>query len=173
MYPQTPILSLVPVSTFVLCVIPPQTHQFTMESKWHLKCLDTVESWLVKPLLLTIVWLFYEYLSLFTYSDGLTPSDFINTPDSIDTGKVTRPKLGNVYIMWKVDNGPYRKGSTSAPIHQPNSTSVLSILTLSKEEYEASKTTITCAVIHANMNNRRAPLQVSTSKSIQPELYCD
>lgn len=115
----------------------------------------------------------------FDKGDGQKPSVFIYTPDSTNTDRVslvcevTSPKLGNVYIMWKVDNGPYRKGSTSAPIHQWDSTSVLSILTLSKQEYEASKPTITCAVIHANMDDRRAPLQVSTSKSKQPELSCD
>lgn len=121
----------------------------------------------------------FQWEIRFDKGDGQKPSVFIYKPDFIGTDRVslvcevTSTKLGNVYIMWKVDNGPYRKGSTSAPIHQRDSTSVLSILTLSKEEYEASKITITCAVIHANMNNRRAPLQVSTSKSKQTEFYCD
>ncbi|XP_016345070.1 uncharacterized protein LOC107691109 [Sinocyclocheilus anshuiensis] len=99
---------------------------------------------------------------------GLKPSVVIYTPDSIDTDRVslvcevTSPKLGNVNIMWKVGEEPYIKGSTSTPIHQRDSTSVLSILTISKQEYEKYNT-ITCSVIHANMNNRRNPLQVSTS----------
>uniref|UniRef100_A0A672LUZ5 Immunoglobulin heavy constant zeta n=1 Tax=Sinocyclocheilus grahami TaxID=75366 RepID=A0A672LUZ5_SINGR len=102
----------------------------------------------------------------------------IYTPDSIDTDRVslvcevTSPKLGNVYIMWKVGEQPYIKGSTSTPIHQRDSTSVLSILTISKQEYEKYNT-ITCSVIHANVNNRRNPLQVSTSQRKQPEFPCD
>uniref|UniRef100_A0A673JLK6 Immunoglobulin heavy constant zeta n=1 Tax=Sinocyclocheilus rhinocerous TaxID=307959 RepID=A0A673JLK6_9TELE len=114
----------------------------------------------------------------FDKGDGLKPSVVIYTPDSIDTDKVslvcevTSPKLGNVYIMWKVGEEPYIKGSTSTPIHQRDSTSVLSILTISKQEYEKYNT-ITCSVIHANMNNRRNPLQVSTSQRKQPELSCD
>lgn len=120
----------------------------------------------------------FQWEIRFDKGDGQKPSVFIYKPDFIGADRVslvcevTSPKLGNVYIMWKVDNEPYRKGSTSAPIHQPNSTSVLSILTLLQQEY-AKFNIITCAVIHANMNNRRAPLQVSTSKSIQPEFYCD
>lgn len=115
----------------------------------------------------------------FDKGDGLTPRVFIYKPNSPGTDRfswvceVTSPKLGNVYIMWKVGHGPYRKGSTSAPIHQQDSTSVLSILTLSKQEYEDHKTTITCSVIHANMHNRSALLQVSTSKSKEPEVSCD
>ncbi|XP_042590627.1 uncharacterized protein LOC109065776 [Cyprinus carpio] len=122
----------------------------------------------------------FQWEIRFDKGDGQKPSVFIYKPDFIDTDQtrvslvceVTSPKLGNVYIMWKVDNEPYRKGLTSAPIHQPNSTSVLSILTLSKQEY-AKFNIITCAVIHANMNNRRAPLQVSAFQSKQPELSCD
>ncbi|KAL0197593.1 hypothetical protein M9458_006133, partial [Cirrhinus mrigala] len=66
---------------------------------------------------------------------------------------VTSPKLGDVYIMWKVNEKPYIEGTTSAPIQKKDSTSVLSILTMTKQEYEDPKTTITCAVIHANMDN--------------------
>ncbi|KAF4116026.1 hypothetical protein G5714_003515 [Onychostoma macrolepis] len=107
--------------------------------------------------------------------DGKTPSVFIYKPDNIGTGpvshvcEVTSPNLGDVYIMWKLADGHYREGRTSAPIHQKDSKSVLSILTVSKEEYENLKAIITCAVKHANMNNISAPLQESTSKSEPPE----
>ncbi|KAL1278260.1 hypothetical protein QQF64_024933 [Cirrhinus molitorella] len=113
----------------------------------------------------------------FNKGDGKTPDVTIYKPDNMDKStqrvshvcEVTSTKLGNIYIMWTVDNGPYIEGLTSAPIHQKDSTTVLSILTMTKQEYEHLKTTITCAVIHANMSNRRSPLQVSTSKSEPPE----
>ncbi|XP_073692648.1 uncharacterized protein [Garra rufa] len=114
----------------------------------------------------------------FDKGDGQMPSIVMYTPDNISTDvvslvcEVTSPRLGNVYIMWKVDDRPYVKGSTSAPIHQKDSTSVLSILTMTKREYEYLKTTITCAVIHANMSNRRYPLQASTTKIKQTEFTC-
>ncbi len=66
-----------------------------------------------------------------------------------------------------------REGRTSARIYKENSFSVLSILTMAKQKYEDSKTTITCAIKHANMNNTESPLQVSTSESKQPEFSCD
>ncbi|KAL0197640.1 hypothetical protein M9458_006180, partial [Cirrhinus mrigala] len=66
------------------------------------------------------------------------------------------PKLGDVYIMWKMGSQPYIEGRTSAPIRQKDSTSVLSILKIEKQKF---KDTITCAVIHANMSNGRSPLQ--------------
>ncbi|XP_026096021.1 scavenger receptor cysteine-rich type 1 protein M130-like [Carassius auratus] len=115
----------------------------------------------------------------FDKGDGLRPSVVIYRPDYIPAGnislvcEVSSPKLGNVYIMWKAGDGTYIKGSTSAPIHRKDSTSVLSILTMTKEEYENPRTTITCAVIHANMENLSSPLQVSVSKRKQPEVTCD
>ncbi len=118
------------------------------------------------------------FITLFN-SDGRKPRIFIYTPHIIDTDpvslvcEVTSTKLGNVYIMWKVDNKPYIKGSTSAPIHKKDSTSVLSILTINKQEHERYNTIITCAVIHANMHNIRSPLQASISKSKQQEMQCD
>ncbi|XP_073702806.1 immunoglobulin mu heavy chain-like [Garra rufa] len=81
--------------------------------------------------------------------------------------EVASPKLGDVYIMWKV-NDTYIEGITSAPIHQKGSMSVLSILT--KQD---PKATFTCAVIHANMSNRKSPSQASTSQSKCPELSCE
>uniref|UniRef100_A0A9J7X847 Immunoglobulin heavy constant zeta n=1 Tax=Cyprinus carpio carpio TaxID=630221 RepID=A0A9J7X847_CYPCA len=106
----------------------------------------------------------------FEKGDGKKPTVTIYKPDNVKDHishvcEVTSPKLGNVYVMWKVGDQPYREGRTSAPIHQKDSTSVFSILTITKEEYNV----ITCAVIHANMDNRRAPLRVSTSKSEPPE----
>uniref|UniRef100_A0A8C1KT82 Immunoglobulin heavy constant zeta n=1 Tax=Cyprinus carpio TaxID=7962 RepID=A0A8C1KT82_CYPCA len=110
----------------------------------------------------------------FQKGDGNKPTVTIYKPDNVTDHishvcEVTSPKLGDVYVIWKVGDEPYIEGGTSAPIHQKDSTSVFSILTMTKEEYEKLSTTITCAVIHANMDNRRAPLQVSTSQSEPPE----
>ncbi|KAL0197576.1 hypothetical protein M9458_006116, partial [Cirrhinus mrigala] len=93
---------------------------------------------------------------------GQKPSVFIHKPDLIDKDRVS--ELGDVYIMWKVGDEPYIEGTTSAPIHQNNYTSVLSFLTMSEEKYERLKATITCAVKHANMDHTGSPLQVSTSQ---------
>ncbi|XDV12977.1 hypothetical protein PO909_001511 [Leuciscus waleckii] len=106
--------------------------------------------------------------------DGQKPTVTIYRPDLYKDSvslvcEVTSPKLGDVNIMWRVGKQPYREATTSAPIHQKSSTSVLSILTVSKEEYEDPQTTITCAVKHANMENIRVPLEVSTSKREPPE----
>nr|AGR34024.1 secreted immunoglobulin heavy chain IgZ [Megalobrama amblycephala] len=104
--------------------------------------------------------------------DEKTPNVTIYRPDSNkDTDQVslvcevTSPKLGDVYIMWKVGEKSYKDATTSVPIHRKSSTSVLSILTMSKQEYEDPRTTITCAVKHAKKGNISAPLQVSTSQS--------
>ncbi|KAK9978633.1 hypothetical protein ABG768_020377 [Culter alburnus] len=111
----------------------------------------------------------------FDKGDGRTPSVIIHTPDTIHTDtvslvcEVTSPKLGDVYIMWKVGNRCYIKGLTSAPIQRDNSISVLSILTVSKQKYEDPRNTIICAVKYANMDNIGPPLQVSTSQRICPE----
>uniref|UniRef100_A0A8C1KYD2 Immunoglobulin heavy constant zeta n=1 Tax=Cyprinus carpio TaxID=7962 RepID=A0A8C1KYD2_CYPCA len=110
----------------------------------------------------------------FQKGDGNKPTVTIYKPDNVTDHishvcEVTSPKLGDVYVIWKVGDEPYIEGGTSAPIHQKDSTSVFSILTMTKEEYEKLSTTITCAVIHANMDNRRAPLQVSTSQNEPPE----
>ncbi|KAL0197575.1 hypothetical protein M9458_006115, partial [Cirrhinus mrigala] len=101
---------------------------------------------------------------------GQKPSVFIHKPDLIDKDRVslvcevTSSELGDVYIMWKVGDEPYIEGTTSAPIHQHNYTSVLSFLTMSEEKFERLKATITCAVKHANMDHTGSPLQVSTSQ---------
>uniref|UniRef100_A0A8C1TZZ5 Immunoglobulin heavy constant zeta n=1 Tax=Cyprinus carpio TaxID=7962 RepID=A0A8C1TZZ5_CYPCA len=114
----------------------------------------------------------------FDKGDGQKPSVVIYRPDNIHADsislvcEVSSPKLGNVYIMWKVGDGPYIKGSTIAPIHRKDSMFVLSILTMTKQEYERHNH-ITCAVIHANMDNMSAPLQVSTSQSKEKEVSCD
>ncbi|RXN36121.1 immunoglobulin Z heavy [Labeo rohita] len=106
----------------------------------------------------------------FKKGDGQKPSVFIHKPNLIDKDhvslvcEVTSSELGDVYIMWKVGDEPYIEGTTSAPIHQNNYTSVLSFLTMSEEKYERLKATITCAVKHANMDHTRPPLQVSTSQ---------
>ncbi|RXN05502.1 immunoglobulin Z heavy chain constant [Labeo rohita] len=111
----------------------------------------------------------------FNNGDGKKPNVTIYKPDSIGTGpvshvcEVTSPKLGDVYIMWKVDELPYREGTTSASIVKNGSMSVFSILTMTKKEYEDPKISITCAVIYANMKNARSPLQVSTGKNESPE----
>ncbi|XP_026105489.1 uncharacterized protein LOC113077284 [Carassius auratus] len=110
----------------------------------------------------------------FQKGDGKKPTVTIYKPDNITDPlshvcEVTSPKLGDVYVMWKVGDESYREGTTSAPTHQKDSASVLSILTMTKEEYEKPSTTITCAVIHAKTEDLRAPLQVSTSKSETPE----
>ncbi|XP_026116457.1 uncharacterized protein LOC113095056 [Carassius auratus] len=110
----------------------------------------------------------------FQKGDGKKPTVTIYKPDNITDPlshvcEVTSPKHSDVYVMWKVGDESYREGTTSAPIHQKDSTSVLSILTMTKEEYEKPSTTITCAVIHAKTEDLRAPLQVSTSKSETPE----
>ncbi|ROL52204.1 Ig mu chain C region membrane-bound form [Anabarilius grahami] len=107
--------------------------------------------------------------------DEKTPNVTIYRPDSNkDTDQVslvcevTSPKLGDIYIMWKVGEKS-REATTSFPIHRKSSTSVLSILTVSKQEYEDPRTTITCAVKHAKKGNISAPLQVSTSQREPPE----
>ncbi|XP_067282794.1 uncharacterized protein, partial [Pseudorasbora parva] len=111
----------------------------------------------------------------FDKGDGQIPTIFIYRPDTTNTDavslvcEVTSRKLGDVYIMWKVRSEPYIEGSTSAPIRREDSVSVLSILTISKQQYEDQRTIITCAVMHANMTNIGSPLQVSTSRSKQPE----
>lgn len=115
----------------------------------------------------------------FSNSDGRTPSVVIYTPDTIHTDtvslmcEVTSPKLGDVYIMWKVGNGRYIKGSTSTPIQRYNAISVLSILKVPKPGYEYLRNTIICAVKHANKHNIVSPIQDSTSKSKQPECPVD
>ncbi|RXN05503.1 immunoglobulin HY heavy chain [Labeo rohita] len=109
----------------------------------------------------------------FKKGDGQKPSVFIHKPDRIDKDcvslvcEVTSSELGDVYIMWKVGDEPYIEGTTSAPIHQNNCTSVHSFLTMSEEKYERLKSTITCAVKHANMDHTGSPLQVSTSQDGQ------
>ncbi|XDV12173.1 hypothetical protein PO909_000892 [Leuciscus waleckii] len=111
----------------------------------------------------------------FDKGDGQKPSVVIYKPDIINSDtvslvcEVTGSKLGDVHIMWKVGEQPYIEGSTSTHIHQKNSMSVLSILTVSKQEYEDPKTIITCTVKHANMGDTGPPLQVSAIKSKQKE----
>ncbi|KAI7803489.1 immunoglobulin Z heavy chain constant region [Triplophysa rosa] len=80
--------------------------------------------------------------------------------------EVTSPKLGDVYIMWTEGNGDYIEGYTSAPIRQKDSTSVVSIYEVSKEEL--AKNTISCAVKHANMKGEK-PTPKSTSQNEPPE----
>lgn len=66
--------------------------------------------------------------------------------------------------MWKVgDKDEYKEGYTSGPIHREDSTSVLSIFSVSETQY--IKSTVSCAVVHANMENTRSPLLKATSKS--------
>ncbi|XP_059413044.1 immunoglobulin gamma-1 heavy chain-like isoform X3 [Carassius carassius] len=111
----------------------------------------------------------------FDKGDGVKPNVTIYKPDGNLTKhvshvcEVTSRKLGDVYVMWKLGDESYREVRTFAPIHQNGFTSVFNILTMSRKEYENPSTTITCAVIHANMDNRSSPLQVSTSKSESPE----
>ncbi|KAI2666220.1 Ig mu chain C region [Labeo rohita] len=70
----------------------------------------------------------------FKKGDGKNPSDNIYKPESMNTEtvshvcEVTSPKLGDVYITWKMGGQPYIEGRTSAPIHQNNYMSALSIL---------------------------------------------
>ncbi|XP_073800808.1 immunoglobulin heavy constant mu isoform X2 [Danio rerio] len=110
----------------------------------------------------------------FNKGDGQKPSVKIYKPDDINTEQISHvcevssPNLGDVYIMWKVNN-VYTEGKSSDPIQQQGSTSVVSILTISKKEYESVKTTINCAVVHANMKNTASPLLGSTSKKEPPE----
>ncbi|KAK7174710.1 hypothetical protein R3I93_001804 [Phoxinus phoxinus] len=108
----------------------------------------------------------------FDKGDGHKPTVTIYKPDLISNTfslvcEVTSQKLGNVYIMWKLGKEPYIEGITSAPINKMDSTSVFSILTMSKDKYEDPD--INCAVKHANMDNKESPLQVSTSKTEPPE----
>lgn len=119
--------------------------------------------------------IFYDlFFITFSNSDGRKPSVVIYTPDTIRTDtvslvcEVTSSRLGNVYIMWNLGVEHYIEGTTSAPIHRKNSTSVLSILTVSKQEYEKYYT-ITCAVKHANMDRTGHPIQVTTSQTKQSE----
>ncbi|ROL44846.1 hypothetical protein DPX16_0119 [Anabarilius grahami] len=111
--------------------------------------------------------------------NGRKPNVTIYRPDDIKADsvslvcKVTSSNLGNVYIMWKVGDESYKEGRTSAPIHQNDSTSILSILTIPKKTYENPKTTVTCAVKHANMDKIGSPLQVTTSQSKNTECPID
>lgn len=77
--------------------------------------------------------------------------------------EVSSPQLGDVYIMWKVDNGKYEEGYTSTPIRRKHSTSVISLFEVSDKQYEESS--IHCAVLHANMDNTRSPLIMPARKS--------
>ncbi|CAM4323836.1 unnamed protein product [Leuciscus chuanchicus] len=76
----------------------------------------------------------------FDKGDGQKPRVVIYRPDLINTDtvslvcEVTSFKLGDVHIMWKVGEQRYIEGSTSPQIHQKNSMSVLSILTVSTVE---------------------------------------
>ncbi|CAM4363167.1 unnamed protein product [Leuciscus chuanchicus] len=109
----------------------------------------------------------------FDKGDGQIPNVTIHRPDLINNDsvsvslvcEVTSHKLGDVYIMWKVNGNPYREAITSSPNCKMDTKSVLSILTVSQKEYEDPQTTITCAVKHANMENTSVPLQVTTSKA--------
>ncbi|KAG1966945.1 hypothetical protein F2P79_002575 [Pimephales promelas] len=109
----------------------------------------------------------------FDKGDGQKPSVVIYRPDSsinADTVslvcEVTGSKLGDVNIMWKVGEEPYIVGSTSAHIHQKNSMSVLSLLTVSKQEYDDLQTPFTCAVKHANTDYIGSPLEVTMTKML-------
>ncbi|KAI7803663.1 immunoglobulin Z heavy chain constant region [Triplophysa rosa] len=81
--------------------------------------------------------------------------------------EVTSPKLGDVYIMWKEDKGDYIEGYTSAPIRRKDSTSVISIYEVSKEEF--AKNTISCAVKHTGMDKDKTPIIKSTTQNEPPE----
>ncbi|XP_051988681.1 immunoglobulin mu heavy chain-like [Xyrauchen texanus] len=109
----------------------------------------------------------------FDKGDKTKPDVYIYRPDD-DTltfvslvCEVTSSQLGDVYIMWTVGDGNYIEATTSAPIRQNKRTSVLSILTVTKEEYQ--KHAISCAVKHASNNNERLPLLKPTRKSEPPE----
>ncbi|XP_073712743.1 Ig heavy chain C region, secreted form [Misgurnus anguillicaudatus] len=82
--------------------------------------------------------------------------------------EVSSPQLGDVYIMWKVDNGKYEEGKTSAPIRLKDSTSVISLFEVSDKQYKESM--ILCAVVHANMDNTRSPL-ITTARKSQPSCH--
>ncbi|XP_065132382.1 sushi, von Willebrand factor type A, EGF and pentraxin domain-containing protein 1-like [Paramisgurnus dabryanus] len=111
-----------------------------------------------------------------TFNKGEKPSVVIYEQHSDNTNpsnhslacEVSSPQLGDVYIMWRVGNEEeYKEGYTSAPIKQKDSTSVISLFEVSDKQYEES--TISCAVVHANMDNTRSPLIITASKNEPPE----
>ncbi|RXN02961.1 immunoglobulin heavy chain [Labeo rohita] len=115
-------------------------------------------------------------------TDGQKPSVFIHKPNLIDKDRVslvcevTSSKLGNVYIMWKVGDEPYIEGTTSAPIHQNNYTSVLSFLTMSEEKVhnviiDTKKwfdgEMVTCTICDTN-NDRDVKHEIRFKKGDEP-----
>ncbi|XP_066498892.1 immunoglobulin mu heavy chain-like [Hoplias malabaricus] len=106
----------------------------------------------------------------------------VNTPDEPVPDKVSLlcevscSQLGDVYIMWQKDQGVMEEGVMVQKSENP--TSVLSLLTVTREEYNKN-TLYTCAVKHSNMEDHSRPKAGSTSKSkskwSDPGLYfeCD
>ncbi|XP_066497547.1 uncharacterized protein [Hoplias malabaricus] len=78
--------------------------------------------------------------------------------------EVSCSRLGDVYIMWQKNKGAMEEGVMVPHQGSGNPTSVLSLLTVTKDEYNKN-TLYTCVVKHANMENPSTPKTASTSKS--------
>ncbi|XP_066497550.1 uncharacterized protein [Hoplias malabaricus] len=76
--------------------------------------------------------------------------------------EVSCSQLGDVYIMWQKDQGVMEEGVMVQKSENP--TSVLSLLTVTREEYNKN-TIYTCLIKHSNMENHSRPIMASTSKS--------
>ncbi|XP_072549010.1 uncharacterized protein [Salminus brasiliensis] len=69
--------------------------------------------------------------------------------------------LGDVYVMWKMNNGQYMEGSSTVHINEKNTAVVLSYLTVSGKEYNSAQ--FACAVKDPNMVTGATPEQKTTS----------
>ncbi|XP_037400650.1 immunoglobulin gamma-1 heavy chain-like isoform X4 [Pygocentrus nattereri] len=109
---------------------------------------------------------------------GQRPSIIIYKPDmsisDSDTGSlvcvVSSSDLGNVYVMWKVNEDPYTEGNgMTSIVKKDNKSVVLSYLTVNGQQYNSAK--ITCAVKDANIQNDVQPRTNSTSTKELPVTY--
>ncbi|XP_072550428.1 uncharacterized protein [Salminus brasiliensis] len=75
--------------------------------------------------------------------------------------EVSSSDLGDVYVMWKMNNGQYMEGSSTVHINEKNTAVVLSYLTVSGKEYNSAQ--FACAVKDPNMVAGATPEQKTTS----------
>ncbi|XP_062387681.1 sialoadhesin-like [Sardina pilchardus] len=76
--------------------------------------------------------------------------------------EVRGSSLGDVYIMWQVNGGPYQEGKTGVVKQQNGSKSHVSILTVNSSGSDLTK--FTCAVRHSGMKNYTSPKMADYSK---------
>ncbi|XP_072549009.1 uncharacterized protein [Salminus brasiliensis] len=78
--------------------------------------------------------------------------------------EVRSSDLGDVYVMWKMNNGQYMEGSSTVHINEKNTAVVLSYLTVSGKDYNSAQ--FACAVKDPNMVAGATPEQKTTSMTV-------